>query len=132
MKIQILGGKVCLRWKSKTLLGVVNKLLKTKSLLILPSNFFALLHQVNFPVNNLNFHRRLRWWDWIQAIFLNLSTLRIIHVGTKSIWEVNSYQNFRWKSRWFHQPTTRSCGLFKFFANLIYIRLLWLLNAFLN
>ena len=30
VKIQIMGGKVCLRCKSKTLLGVVNKLLKTK------------------------------------------------------------------------------------------------------
>ena len=38
MKIQIMGGKVCLRWKGKTLLGVVNKLLKTKSLLTSPSN----------------------------------------------------------------------------------------------
>ena len=33
VKIQIIGGKVCLRCKGKTLLGVVKKLLKTKSLL---------------------------------------------------------------------------------------------------
>ena len=38
VKIQIIGGKVCLRCKGKTLLGVVNKLLKTKSLLTSPSN----------------------------------------------------------------------------------------------
>ena len=38
VKIQIMGGKVCLRCKGKTLLGVVNKLLKTKSLLRSPSN----------------------------------------------------------------------------------------------
>ena len=38
LKIQIMGGKVCLRCKGKTLLGVVNKLLKTKSLLTSPSN----------------------------------------------------------------------------------------------
>ena len=38
VKIQIMGGKVCLRCKGKTLLGIVNKLLKTKSLLISPSN----------------------------------------------------------------------------------------------
>ena len=31
VKIQIMGGKVSLRFKGKTLLGVVNKLLKTKS-----------------------------------------------------------------------------------------------------
>ena len=36
VKIQIMGGKVCLKCKDKTLLGVVNKLLK--SLLTSPSN----------------------------------------------------------------------------------------------
>ena len=30
VKIQIMGGKVCLRCKGKRLLGIVNKLLKTK------------------------------------------------------------------------------------------------------
>ena len=38
VKIQIMGGKVCLRCKSKTLLGVVNKFLKTKCLLTPPNN----------------------------------------------------------------------------------------------
>ena len=38
VKIQIMGGKVCLRCKGKTLLGVVNKLLKAKRLLTSPSN----------------------------------------------------------------------------------------------
>ena len=38
VKTQIMGGKVCLRCKGKTLLGVVNQLLKAKSLLTLPSN----------------------------------------------------------------------------------------------
>ena len=33
VKIQIMGGKVFLRCKGKLLLGIVNKLLKTKSLL---------------------------------------------------------------------------------------------------
>ena len=42
VKIQIMGGKVCLRCKGKTLLGVVNKLLKTKSLLTIPSNVLPL------------------------------------------------------------------------------------------
>ena len=41
-KIQIMGRKVCLRCKGKTLLGVVNKLLKTKSLLTMPSNVLPL------------------------------------------------------------------------------------------
>ena len=38
VKIQIMGWKVCLRCEGKTLLGVVNKLLKTKSLPTSPSN----------------------------------------------------------------------------------------------
>ena len=32
---------------------------------------FALLPQVNFPANNLNFQWKWRWWDRIQAIFSN-------------------------------------------------------------
>ena len=42
VKIQIMGGKVCLRCKGKTLLGVVNKLLKTKFIDI-TQQCFALL-----------------------------------------------------------------------------------------
>ena len=38
VKIQIIGGKVCLRCKGKTLLGIVNTLLKTKSLLTSHNN----------------------------------------------------------------------------------------------
>ena len=40
VKIQIMGGKVCLRRRGKTLLLVVNKLLKTKSLLTRPAMFY--------------------------------------------------------------------------------------------
>ena len=71
VKIQIMSGKVCLRCKDKTLLGIVNKLLKTKSQLIIhhPA-MFSLIPEVKFPANSLNF--RWRWWDEIQAIFLNL------------------------------------------------------------
>ena len=42
VKIQIMGRKVCFRCKGKTLLGVVNKLLKTKSLLTTTSNVLPL------------------------------------------------------------------------------------------
>ena len=49
LKIQIVGGKVCLRCKGKTFLGVVNKLLKIKILLTMPSNILL-------PAHNLNFH----------------------------------------------------------------------------
>ena len=46
VKIQILGGKVCLRCRGKILMGVVNKLLKTKSLLTSPCNVLPKLsHQ---------------------------------------------------------------------------------------
>ena len=38
VKIQIMGGKVSLRCKGKTLLGIVNKLWKQKGLLTSPSN----------------------------------------------------------------------------------------------
>jgi hypothetical protein len=55
VEIQIIGGKVCLRYKGKTLLGVVNKLLKKKSVAF-TQQCFTLLPQVNFPANNLNFH----------------------------------------------------------------------------
>ena len=54
VKIQIMGGKVGLRCKDKTLLGVVNKLFKTKCLLTSPNN--VLPYYLNFPTNNLNFH----------------------------------------------------------------------------
>ena len=40
VEIQIIGGKVCLKCKGKTLLGVVNKLLETKS--IIHAIFFKL------------------------------------------------------------------------------------------
>ena len=36
-----MGKKFCLSWKGKTLLGVVNKLLKTKTLLISASNILS-------------------------------------------------------------------------------------------
>jgi hypothetical protein len=56
VKIQIMSGKVYLSSKGKTLLDVVNKLLKKKLIDITQQFFFALLPQVNFPANNLNFH----------------------------------------------------------------------------
>ena len=71
VKIQIMGGKVYLRCRGKTLLGVVNKLLKTKFVDTI-QQCLACLPQVNFPTNNLNFHWRWRWWNRIQAIILNL------------------------------------------------------------
>ena len=43
MKIQIMGGRVCLRCKDKTLLGLANKLLKTKKFVDINQQCFALL-----------------------------------------------------------------------------------------
>ena len=51
VKVQIMGWKICLRYKRKTLLGLVNKLLKTKSLLTSPSNVLSLhLTQTFLPI----------------------------------------------------------------------------------
>ena len=46
VKIQIMGGKVCLMCKGKTLLGDVNKLLKA----------MVCLHTLSKLSHNLNFH----------------------------------------------------------------------------
>ena len=54
MKIQIIGGKVYLRCKGKTLQGDVNKLLKTKN----AQQCFAFTPQANFRAHNLNFPQR--------------------------------------------------------------------------
>ena len=61
VKIQITGGKVCLRCKGKTLLGVVT--------------IFALLPQVYFPANNLNIH--WRWLDLLKSFLLYLHTSNV-------------------------------------------------------
>ena len=51
VKIQIMGGKVCLRCKDKTLLGLDNKCLKTKSLLTSPSNVLTYyLNETFLPI----------------------------------------------------------------------------------
>ena len=73
VKIQIQGGKLCLRCKGKTLLGVVNK-----KFVDISQQWYTLLPQVNFPAHNLNFRWRW-WWDQGQAIFLNLFYFKIHH-----------------------------------------------------
>ena len=49
VKIQIMDGKVFLRWNGKTLLDIVNKLLKTKSLLTSSSNVLQYYQKKTFP-----------------------------------------------------------------------------------
>ena len=51
--------------------GDVNTLFVFKCFLTTPSNVLP-LPQANFPAHKLNFHWKWRWWDRIQAIFLNL------------------------------------------------------------
>ena len=75
VKIQIIGGKDYLREQGKTLLGIVNKLLNTKSLL----TCFAYTPQANFLAHNLNFH--WRWWDQIQATFKFFFYFTLILLG---------------------------------------------------
>ena len=48
VKIQIMGGKFCLRSKGKTF--------ENKKFVDITRQCFALLPQVDFPANNLNFH----------------------------------------------------------------------------
>ena len=50
VKIQISGGKVYLRCKGKILLGVVNKLLRIKCLLTMPSNVLPSHLKQTFPL----------------------------------------------------------------------------------
>ena len=50
VKIQIMGGKVCLRCK-----GMQN-IAENKNTVDIIQQCFALLHQVNFSANNLNFN----------------------------------------------------------------------------
>ena len=51
VKIQIIDGKICLRCKGKALLVGCQQ-----TIVDIIQKFFALLPQVNFPANNLNFH----------------------------------------------------------------------------
>ena len=62
-----MSGKVCLR-----LSGRCQKTFENKKFVGITQQCFALLPQINFPDNNLNFHWRQRWWDQIQAIFFNI------------------------------------------------------------
>ena len=52
VKIQIMGGKVCLRCKA----GHCQQTFENKKFVDITQQCFALLPQVNFPANNLNFH----------------------------------------------------------------------------
>ena len=65
VKIQIMGGKFCLRYKNKFCWH--------------RQAMFCLNNSSKLSANNLNFHWRWRWWDRIQAIFLNLFYFNILY-----------------------------------------------------
>ena len=96
VKIQIMGGKVCSRCKGKTLLG--QQVFQNNKFVDITQQCFALLLQVNFPANNLNFHWRWRWWDRIQAVFINLFYLKWFTFN----WWLNLMPSFR--RRWRKLP----------------------------
>ena len=66
---------------------------------------FALLPQVNFHANNLNFHWRCRWWDWIQDIYWNLFYFKKQILEKKPI---SSYflSNLGWWTKKNHQENS--------------------------
>ena len=64
VKIEIIGGKVCLR---QNIAG--QQTFESKKFVKNTQQWFALLPQLIFPTNNLNFHWRWRWWDWIQTVY---------------------------------------------------------------
>ena len=82
VKIQIMGGKVCLRCitSQQNVAGCCEQTFENKKFVDIIQQCFVLLRQVNFPVNNLNFHWRWRWRDQIQAIFLNLFYFMILKI----------------------------------------------------
>ena len=54
VKIQIMGGKVCLRQNNA---GRCQQTFENKMFVVITQQCFALTPEVNFPVHNLNFHR---------------------------------------------------------------------------
>ena len=79
VKIQVMGGKVCLRCKGKTLLLfskvcwhhpamfclITSSKLANKKFVDNAQQCYAFTPQANFSTHNLNFHWNWRWWNWI-------------------------------------------------------------------
>ena len=127
MKIQIMGGKFA--WGVRSI-----NIWKQKGCWHLTLQCFALLPQVNFPANNLNFHWRWRRWDQIQPIVLILFYFRkfwqlqfnefflsqTIASTTKCSWPVHRCKTI-WKSCFIYSTSWRllsSTVLRHFKANL--------------
>jgi hypothetical protein len=56
VKIQINGGKVCLRCKGKNIAGRCQQTFENKKFVDITKQCFALLSQVNFSGKDLKFH----------------------------------------------------------------------------
>jgi hypothetical protein len=56
VKIQIMGRKVSLRCKGQNIAGQCQQAFENKKFVDITQQCFALLPQVIFPANNLNFH----------------------------------------------------------------------------
>ena len=56
VKIQIMGGKVCLMSKSQNVAGRCQQTFENKEFVDITQQCFSLLPQVKFPANSLNYH----------------------------------------------------------------------------
>ena len=86
-----MGGKVCLRCRGKTLLGVVIKLLKTKSLLTSPSNVLpyylqqTFLQKFEFSLKVRRMRSNLTYIFSTLQFFLDKTPIQI-HFGSPGFW----------------------------------------------
>ena len=97
VKIQIMGGKVCLRHKGKTLLGVVNKLFVFKSLLTTLSNVFPLhFKQVFLPI--FEFRPKVKVMGLNPGYLVKSSLLYALHSNSKS-WVVFWFKKVYFKGK---------------------------------
>ena len=66
----------------------------SKKIVDITQQCFALFPQVNFHTQNLNFHWIWRWWDQIQAIFLNLFyfTIHLQVTLQQATWKITKYK----------------------------------------
>ena len=92
-----------IKWKFKLWAGKFAWGIKTKHCWALSTNFLyskfcwqqpAVFCLYTFPAHNLNFQWRWRWWDRIQAIFLNLFHFKPKQVGLRKYcpqWQIHCY-----------------------------------------
>ena len=85
-----MGGKLCSRCKN--IKGHCQQTFDDKKFVDITQQYFASFPQINIPTNNLNFYRRWRWWDWIQATFLIFFYFTSVvegHFGHAPSWQIS-------------------------------------------